>query len=94
MFLVPVIFVTFFPFDILTLHFQVKKKEKFLFHFQDRSLDSLTKLLTPIIEDSVKRHIETIAQKISGNLFQVGMSEWTVSTMDVENTTSYEQHLV
>ena len=77
MFLVPVIFVTFFPFDILTLHFQVKK-EKFLFHFQDRSLDELTKLLTPIIEDSVKRHIETIAQKISGNLFQVGMSEWTV----------------
>ena len=77
MFLVPVIFVTFFPFDILTLHFRVKK-EKFLFHFQERSLEELTKLLTPIIEDSVKRHIETIAQKISGNLFQVGMSEWTV----------------
>ena len=58
---------------------------------QERNLEELTKLLTPIIEDTVKRHIETIAQRISEK-FQYCTSTSTTENRELEGKASLKSN--
>ena len=58
---------------------------------QERNLEELTKLLTPIIEDTVKRHIETIAQRISEK-FQYCTSTFTTENRELEGKASLKSN--
>ena len=51
----------------------------------------MTKLLTPIIEDTVKRHIETIAQRISEK-FQYCTSTSTTENRELEGKASLKSN--